>query len=107
MRHPPTYAAIMHLTQKPVKMAETSQIMFSHKEVVEALIKKQGLYEGIWMLAINFGMQATNVGTSDTDLKPSAIVGVLSIGLHRTEKETALSADAAKVNPKPKGPKHN
>lgn len=81
-------------------MAETSQIMFSYKEVVEALVKKHGLNEGLWMLSVNFGLQASNVGANESDLKPSAIVPILAIGLQRTDKETSLSVDAAKVNPK-------
>jgi len=88
-------------------MAEPSQIMFSYKEVAEALIKKQGLNEGLWMLSVNFGMQATNIGANDTDLKPSAVVAILGIGLNRTDKETGLTVDAAKVNPRGRVSKHN
>jgi hypothetical protein len=88
-------------------MAEASQIMFQYKEVVEALIKKQGLHEGIWALSVNFGMQATNVGVSESDVKPSAIVAILSIGLQKTDKDNALSVDAAKVNAKSRSTKHN
>jgi predicted RNA-binding protein with EMAP domain len=88
-------------------MAEASQIMFPYREVVEALIKKQGLTDGLWMLSVNFGMQATNVGTNESDLKPSAVVAILSIGLQKTDKENGLTVDAAKVNPKGKAPKHN
>jgi hypothetical protein len=83
-------------------MAEASQFAFSFKEVVEALIKQQGLHEGIWTLSVNFGMQATNIGANELDLKPSAIVGILAIGLQKADKENSLSLDAAKVNPKAK-----
>jgi hypothetical protein len=82
-------------------MAEASQFMFSYKEVAEALVKKQGLHEGIWGLSINFGIQATNVGPNETDLKPSAIVPIMAIGIQKSDKETNLSVDASKVNPKP------
>ena len=81
-------------------MAETSQIMFSYKEVVEALIKKQGLHEGMWMLSVNLGMQASNIGANDSDLKPAGILAILGTGLQRTDKETSLTVDAASVNPK-------
>jgi hypothetical protein len=83
-------------------MAETSQLSFSYKEIVEALIKKQGLHEGIWGLIVKFGMQALNIGPSDTDLKPAVIIPVLEIGLQKSDKETNLTVDAAKVNPKAK-----
>jgi hypothetical protein len=83
-------------------MAEASQIMFSYQEVAEALVKKQGLHEGIWQLAVNFGMQATNMGANEADLKPVVVNAILAIGIHKVSKENALSVDAAKVNPKPK-----
>lgn len=85
-------------------MADVSQIFFSYQEVAEALVKKQGLHEGIWSLDINFGLRASNVGETQTDLKPSAIVALLQIGLHRQDKENNLTVDAAKVNPRPKLP---
>src|SRR5262249_1282449 len=88
-------------------MAEASQIMFSYKEVVEALIKKQGLHEGIWGLSVKLGMQATNVGANESDLKPSAVVAILDIGLQKSDKETNLTLDAAKVNPKARASRHN
>ena len=83
-------------------MAEASQISFPYKEVAEALVKKQGLREGIWGLFFKFGLQATNIGPNESDLKPAAILGILEIGLQRLEKETNLSVDAGKVNPKGK-----
>jgi hypothetical protein len=89
-------------------MAEASQLTFSFKEVVEALVRKQDLHEGIWGLNVNFGLQATSMGPTESDLKPVGILAIVSIGLQRQEKETNLSVDAAKVNPpllKPK-PKH-
>lgn len=82
-------------------MSEPSQIMFSYKEVAEALVKKHGLHEGIWTLAINFGLQATNMGPNDSELKPVVMNAILGIGLQRAEKETNLSVNAAVVNPPP------
>jgi hypothetical protein len=80
-------------------MSEPTQITFSYKELVEILIKQAGLHEGIWGLFVTFAMQATNVGPNENDLKPAAIIPVLAIGLQKFEKESNLSADAAKVNP--------
>jgi hypothetical protein len=82
-------------------MAESSQLVFSYKEVVEALVKKQGLHDGIWGLFVKFGMQATNVGPNENDLKPAVFLPILEIGLQKVEKETNLAVDAAIVNPKP------
>ncbi len=80
-------------------MAETTQIVFTHKEIAEILLRHHGLHEGIWGVYIKFGIKGANVGASDSDLMPSAIVPVLQIGLQKFEKENNLSVDAAKVNP--------
>ncbi|MCH7769090.1 MAG: hypothetical protein IH828_09215 [Nitrospinae bacterium] len=83
-------------------MVEAEKFIFDHKEVAEALIKHQGIHEGIWGVSVRFGFNATNVGPSEDELAPSVIVGVLKIGLQKFPKENSLSVDAAKVNPRPK-----
>ncbi len=86
-----------------LNMSETRAIVFKHSEVLEALLKKQGIYEGIWALRITFGLKATNIGPSEDSLSPAAIVGIIDIGIQKAEKESSIAVDAAKVNPKPKG----
>lgn len=81
-------------------MAEPTQILFSHKEVVEALLRKQNIHDGIWGIYIKFGIQGANVGSSSGDLQPAAIVTVLQIGLQKFDAENNISVDAARVNPK-------
>lgn len=81
-------------------MAEVTQISFKHTEVVELLIKKQGLREGVWGLFFKFGLGAANLGQTETEITPSAIVGVLEIGLQKFEKESSIALDAARVNPR-------
>jgi hypothetical protein len=80
-------------------MAESTQIVFKHTEVVEALIKTQKIHEGIWGLFIKFGLQAANVGVSPNELQPAAIIAILEIGLQKFDAESNLALDAAKVNP--------
>jgi hypothetical protein len=80
-------------------MPEATQIVFKHKELAEILIKSQGIHDGIWGLFLRFGIGASNIGASEADLQPAAIVPVLEIGLQKFEKETNISVDAAKVNP--------
>jgi hypothetical protein len=83
-------------------MAETAQIVFSHKEVVEALIKQQGIHEGRWMIMMQFGIQGMNVGQgAPQNLVPAALVPIVAIGLQKTDQVTNLSVDAAEVNPAP------
>ena len=80
-------------------MAEVNRFTFSHKEVVEALIKKQGLREGLWALFVEFGIGAINAGSNSGDLNPAAIIPVLKIGLIQATEKTNLTADATEVNP--------
>ena len=81
-------------------MPEATQISFKHAEIVELLIKKQNLHEGIWGLFIKFGMGASNVGPTEGDIMPAAIIPVLEIGLQKFDKESNIALDAAKVNPR-------
>jgi hypothetical protein len=81
-------------------MPETSQYTYGFKEIVTALIKIQDIHEGIWGLFVNFGLNATNVGPSENELRPAAMIPILAIGLQKYDKETNLSVDAAKVNPR-------
>ena len=83
-------------------MPETGLITFTHKELVEILVKSQNLTEGIWQLYMNFGIKAANLGSSEADVLPTAMIPVLQIGLKKVDKENNLSVDASKVNPKPK-----
>lgn len=82
-------------------MPEITQYTFSHRELVEILVKQQGLHEGIWGLYVRFGLGASNVGESPAQLQPAAIIPVVEIGLQKFDRETGISVDAAKVNPKP------
>lgn len=82
-------------------MAETERFAFSHSEVVEALVKKQGLHEGVWRLYVEFGIGAINAGSDANSLAPCAVVPVVKLGLVRADEGESnnLTVDAAKVNP--------
>jgi hypothetical protein len=80
-------------------MPEIGNILFSNKEVVTALVKAQGLHEGLWSLFIRFGLNAANLGPNEEELRPCAIIPILEIGLQKGEKENNITVDAAKVNP--------
>lgn len=82
-------------------MAEATQLMFKHAEVVTALIKQQGLHEGIWALTVHFGLGAVNAGQSPdgSDANPAAVIPVLGIGLQRADAASNIAVDAAIVNP--------
>jgi len=85
-------------------MAEATRYIFTFKEVTEALIKQQGLHEGLWMFSAEFGLGAVNIGGAEgsKELSPAAIVPIKSVGLQQGTEDNSLTVDAAKVNPKPK-----
>lgn len=82
-------------------MPQTKNIEFDYGEVAEALIKYEGIHEGLWGIAIKFGLQGVNIGTEQgSDLTPAAIIPVLKIGLQRFEGANNLTVDASEINPK-------
>lgn len=80
-------------------MAEADRYAFTHKEVVVALIKQQGLHEGLWQFYVEFGLGAANAGPDNENLQPVAIVPIVKIGLQRATESSNLTADATEVNP--------
>jgi len=80
-------------------MPETPQIVFKHSELAEVLVKHQDIHTGHWGVFVRFGLAATNVGPSENDLNPAAIVPVREIGIQRFDKPNNMTVDAAKVNP--------
>lgn len=82
-------------------MADATQFTFSHAEVVEALIKRQDLHEGLWGLYIELGLGAGNFGPDDKSLTPGAIISISRIGLIKVDQPNNLTVDAAVVNPAP------
>ena len=85
-------------------MAEAKQYVFSYKEIVEALIKQQGIHEGLWGIFMRFGIQGANAAGPDPTgepLLPVAVIPVLEVGIQRAEADKFPGVcDAAVVNPK-------
>jgi hypothetical protein len=80
-------------------MAEATQIVYTFKELAEILVKQQNLHEGFWGIYIKFGIRAANVGETEGDLRPTALVPILELGLQKFDALNNLSVDAAQVNP--------
>jgi len=75
---------------------------YDYKEVVENLIKAQGLHEGLWRLVFDLGLSATNVNVlqdGKTTLTPTGMVLIQRIGIVQTNELNDLTVDAAEVNP--------
>lgn len=87
-------------------MADVTQLNFTHKETIEALIVKEGITEGCWSLAINFGLGATNAGPTPEESHPAAVIAVTGLGLSKVEPGTpGIYVDASRLTSNPKAAK--
>jgi len=85
-------------------MADADKYTFAYKEIAEALVKQQGIHEGLRGIYVEFAIAAANVGSApeSNDVVPAAIVPVQKMGLQRFPEANNLTVDAAEVNPAPK-----
>jgi hypothetical protein len=93
-----------------MNMAEPTQYKFSFEEVAAALMKLQGIHEGLWQLAFEMNLIAGNfapqqvggVGTQPTETRPGAMFQIGSALLVRAPegvaRDTPLIFDAAILN---------
>jgi len=79
-------------------MPSTKNIVFTYRELAEALVRQGDINEGLWGIYLEFGLQGTNINSPSGELIPSAILGVLKVGLQRFEKPNNLTVDAAEIN---------
>lgn len=88
-------------------MPEPSQFTFTHRELVELMLKKANVHEGTWMLSVTFGFAAINGGPSPDQAAPAAVAAVQAIGIQRAVPDSppGLLVDAAEVNPAAAKPK--
>jgi hypothetical protein len=89
-------------------MAEPTQFTFKLQEVAIALLEKQGLKEGKWMLGFEFDFAAGNVssGPEATDLRPTSFATIKSLSLVRQPDNAPEGSlvDAAKAKRREKQP---
>jgi hypothetical protein len=85
-------------------MADPTQYSFDLAEVLEALIKQQGLSSGQWTIAVEFNFTALAAGLRDgAEVKPSALIQVARIQLTQPGENYPPGLpvrDASKINPK-------
>jgi hypothetical protein len=84
-------------------MAEPTQFMFDLQEVLEDLIKRQGVRKGRWRITCELGFAGTNAQvpspSGELTVRPAAMVIIQRIGITKTEEINDLTLDAAVVNP--------
>jgi hypothetical protein len=85
-------------------MAEATQFSFDLREVATALIKQQGLHEGLWTLGFEFTFLAGIMGPTPSNSTPSVLVQMSKLQLIRQDQlpppNPHLTVDAAEANPK-------
>lgn len=79
-------------------MAEAKQIIFSYQEVAKLMVQELGIEEGLWGLYVRFGIAAANAGPNNEDLRPTAIVPIMELGLQRFDEPSNLTVDAAELS---------
>ncbi len=79
-------------------MVMVKSFEFNYQEVIEALIKAQGIEEGIWALEFRIKQGATNMNENGQML-PTVFSMITGVGLTRVETETNLTVDASKLHP--------
>lgn len=85
-------------------MAEPTQFSFSLQEATVALLEKQGIASGRWMLAFEFSISVGTFGSSPQNIKPGAMLQVAKLQLTKAPDEPAdnpLVVDASKLKPTP------
>lgn len=81
-------------------------ILVTYKDLAELMVKHKGIHHGLWGVYIRFGLKATNMPVQADDeitLMPAAILPIVEIGIQEFHEASALTVDAAAVNPKRKG----
>ena len=82
-------------------MAEVDTYGFDLREVTTALIKQQGIHEGLWMLAFDFNLGAGMAGVTKEEVRPMAFVQINKMSLVRQNEIASghnLVINAAEVN---------
>lgn len=81
-------------------MPEPRSIVFSHRELVETLVKKQNIRKGLWGIYVKFGLSATNTRSryqGDEQDVPTALVPVLEIGIREFDEPNSFTVNASKL----------
>lgn len=93
--------------RKDVKMGEPTEYKFDLREVVEALIKRQGIHNGLWGVTVEFALAAAYIPAEgdSKSLTPAGISLVERIGIRKVDEANSLTVDAALVNPEPRAMK--
>jgi hypothetical protein len=84
-------------------MAEPTQFTFDLKEVAIALIKQQGIHDGLWTVGFEFNMAAGIIGAVNMPAMPATLIQLMKVQLVKQDQRPApnphITVDASEVNP--------
>lgn len=81
-------------------MPNVDQITFSHQELVETLLKSQGIKEGLWMPLLSLSFVGGNFGVEEGVANPGGMMMIQKIGIARAQPDTPsnMVVDASKID---------
>jgi hypothetical protein len=86
-------------------MADPTQYSFDLNELATALLKHQGIHDGLWAVSFEITMGVGSFGPTQAEAKPGAFMQINKVQISRQSPETpegsmtSMTVDAAKVNP--------
>lgn len=82
-------------------MTDPTQYTFNFKDVTEALIRKQGIKEGVWLLSFQLKFEAGVFGHTEDQARPGALLQIDFIQLitpHPDQPLPPWAVDASKLD---------
>jgi len=79
-------------------MPEAEHIVYTHKELVELMLRDRGITSGHWAIFFKFRLLGANlVGTDEAEMKPAAVTFIEAVGIQRVDQPMPLSVDASRI----------
>lgn len=70
-----------------------------YKEIVEYMLKKHNIHDGIWGVYASFQFAGFNAKDPSGEVLPASIAAIKEIGILPFPEENSIAWDAAKLNP--------
>nr|WP_199046808.1 hypothetical protein [Dyella sp. ASV24] len=82
-------------------MADASRYEFNWEEIAAALVRQQGINDGLWTISVNFQFTGKNINVEGKPMRPGFVGSLSNVSLMRvTQAVPGLTVDAARVNPR-------
>ncbi|QPD04930.1 MAG: hypothetical protein Nkreftii_002704 [Candidatus Nitrospira kreftii] len=70
-----------------------------YKELVEYMLKKHNIHEGIWGVYASFQFAGINAKDPSGEVQPASVAAIKEIGISPFSEESSIAFDAANLNP--------